>query len=200
LNLREDADLDAGVAATLLNGDAATILDGPVTADGYSWYQVETDAGTGWVVEGFLGSAIFATGDAATVDTDALNLRDAASLDGGVVAVLETGATVSVLDGRAEVDGYVWYEVEADAGTGWVAGSFLSPASDPIVGAELVVVTDVLNLRDGAGLDAEIVATLVTGDAVTVVGGPESADGYTWYQVETGAGTGWVAGAFLAAA
>ncbi len=34
-----------------MTGSEVTILDGPTSADGYDWYQVETDDGTGWVAQ-----------------------------------------------------------------------------------------------------------------------------------------------------
>ena len=36
-------------AGVLDTGASATIVDGPVDADGYSWYEVSTAAGDGWV-------------------------------------------------------------------------------------------------------------------------------------------------------
>ncbi len=50
VNLRAEADEGATVIATLQTGDHGTILDGPVSGDGYAWYQIETSQGTGWAV------------------------------------------------------------------------------------------------------------------------------------------------------
>jgi uncharacterized protein YgiM (DUF1202 family) len=73
-----------------------------------------------------------------------------------------------------------------------------TPAADFAVGDELVVADGPLNLREQAGVDAAVVTQLDTGSLVTVIGGPESAGDFTWYQVETSAGdSGWVAGEFL---
>jgi hypothetical protein len=57
--------------------------------------------------------------------------------------------------------------------------------------------TDLLNLRAAAGLDRGVIAQMVTGDDAYVIDGPVSAGGFSWYQVETIYGTGWVAGEFL---
>jgi uncharacterized protein YraI len=38
----------------LVGGEEGTVLDGPVEADGYNWFQVETAAGTGWVAGEYL--------------------------------------------------------------------------------------------------------------------------------------------------
>ena len=68
---------------------------------------------------------------------------------------------------------------------------------------DLVIVADgPLNLREEPKLSADVIRVLPDGFTMTVTGSPESADGYTWYQVafHTDAeDEGWVAGEFLAA-
>ena len=207
LNLREEAGLDADVIVVLGQGEALTITGAGQTADDSTWYPVITgDELEGWVAGEFLAAAGaatgFAVGDVVTVDTDALNIRDDASLDGEVLDVLPTGATMVVIGGPVEADEYTWYEVEVSADlSGFVAGDFLSAVVDLdlVAGDSAVVATDVLNVRSEASLDAEIVATLVTDDGVTILDGPVEADGYTWFEVSDGdASLGWVAGEFLA--
>ncbi len=56
---------------------------------------------------------------------------------------------------------------------------------------------DNLNLRQGAGLSHPIVAKLPHGTVMTVVGGPESADGFMWWELEGTLGSGWAAADFL---
>jgi WD40 repeat protein len=51
LNLRAEPSLDGEVLRKLQPGDRVTILDGPVEADGYTWWKVQTEDGTtGWTV------------------------------------------------------------------------------------------------------------------------------------------------------
>jgi L,D-transpeptidase-like protein/SH3 domain-containing protein len=59
----------------------------------------------------------------AEIDTDALNLRDAPSTLGDVLAVMGWGESVEVLDGPT-ADG--WYEVSYGDETGWALGDYLS--------------------------------------------------------------------------
>jgi hypothetical protein len=55
-----------------------------------------------------------------------------------------------------------------------------------------------LNLRAEPSLAAEIVGTLPSGAAETIVAGPAAADGIAWYQVTTADGlSGWCDGAYL---
>jgi hypothetical protein len=54
LNLRANPSRTAAVLAKIQTGDYLTITDGPVTADGYTWWKVEsanTNNQTGWVVQ-----------------------------------------------------------------------------------------------------------------------------------------------------
>lgn len=51
---------------------------------------------------------------------------------------------------------------------------------------------DRLNVREGPGLDFEIIERLDRGTYVTLLDGPRKADGYAWWRVETPSGmTGW---------
>lgn len=71
-------------------------------------------------------------------------------------------------------------------------------ASELGVGGNATVTEDGLNLRGNATTDAEVITTLSQGQQVSIIGGPEEADGLTWWQVELDHDTqGWVAEDFL---
>jgi hypothetical protein len=55
-----------------------------------------------------------------------------------------------------------------------------------------------LNIRVGPGLANDAIVCVPDGTQVTVLGGPETADAFTWWQVETPQGTGWAAADYLA--
>ena len=214
LNLRARASTAAEILMVLPEGASASVVGGPVSADGYDWYQLDVAGTTGWSATAFLASpasaddattsAGFLAASTVAVAADELNLRDEAGLGGGVVDVLPSGTTATVVGGPENVDGYDWYQVETDAGSGWVAGDYLTAAalggSGFGAGTAVVVDTDGLNLRAAAGLAAAIVTELANGTTATITADPVDADGYTWYPVATSAGSGWVAGAYLTAA
>lgn len=54
LNGRAEPGLGAAVVASFGNGAALTVVDGPRTADGYTWWLVRSDAGEGWSAADFL--------------------------------------------------------------------------------------------------------------------------------------------------
>jgi uncharacterized protein YgiM (DUF1202 family) len=210
LNLRADAGLDADVLAVMANGTTATVLSGPADADGIPWYEIDADGyGEGWSAGGFLslveeGAAsetfpidsilMVATGDGSN-----LNLREEPGLDAAVLDKLSDGSRVVVLDGPVSQDEYDWYELDTDLGTGWAAGTFLVYPADAIaVGDTVSVVDGTLNLREAAGLDAEVIDKLPEGTVLNVTNGPTVVDGWTWFEVSNDDyGPGWAAGEYL---
>jgi uncharacterized protein YgiM (DUF1202 family) len=206
LNLRADAGVDADVLALLPDGTIGVVADGPVTADNYVWYQLDIDGTLGWSAADWLSLAlsehtVMAIGTEAIVTADALNLRADATTSADVVTTVAAGSTATVLDGPVTADGYDWYQLDADGNTGWAVRDYLAfaPQSDAAIaiGDTATVNTDGLNLRDDATLDANVIVELTSGEQVTILDGPVEADGWTWFQVEATAGTGWVVGEYL---
>lgn len=209
LSLRDGPGLQAEVIAALPYGTVGTVTDGPVAADGYTWYAFSTaDYGAGWVAGEFLAPVVsggggFAVGTEVVVAAEDLNLRDAPSTSGTSLAALPLGMPLTIADGPVIADGHAWYAVSfaAQASAGWVAGEFLALAGDLVVfahGDEVVAAADGLNVRDAPMLGGAVVAQLAAGTGATITGGPLAADGYTWYQIATDAATaGWVAGEIL---
>ena len=70
--------------------------------------------------------------------------------------------------------------------------------SELAVGSNATVTGSGVNLRSSATTSAEVVETLSEGQQVSIVGGPEEADGYTWWLIEMDGNQGWIAGDFLA--
>jgi len=62
---------------------------------------------------------------------------------------------------------------------------------------EVVTSGSNLNLRQKVGLDQPVVAKLPPGTLMTVVDGPKSADGLTWWKLEGPLGKGWAAANYL---
>jgi uncharacterized protein YgiM (DUF1202 family) len=141
------------------------------------------------------------SGASLLVNTDTLNVRDVAGLSGSVLESLVLGDLVTDLGVTEAVDGYDWEQIHtADGVTGWVVTTYLTADSADLlltIDAVATVNTDSLNLRDAAGLSGSSIATLVSGDTVTILSASEAADGYLWYQVDSNSGTGWIAGDHL---
>lgn len=135
LHLRVAPGLSGGVLAALPLGMRVALLEGPVAADGYTWYRVQIpgQASEGWVAGEFLApspgvSATFALGDAVVIDGDGLNLRAAPALTGDAITQLAIGTEATVTGGPLPADGYWWYQIALDGTTpsGWVVADFLA--------------------------------------------------------------------------
>ena len=211
VNLRRSAGLSEGVVAILPGNTTAAITEGPVSVDGYRWYRMDTALGSGWAAGDFFTTVLdgplpeideFAVGDAVAVDTDALNLRHNPRLSSRVKAVMPTSAELTITDGITRSDGYDWYGVRSSRyGEGWCVAEFLTRSSNDsgiAVGDDVRVIDGELNLRSGPGTSSDVLTVLPNGASLSISGGPESANGYTWWEVSSSQfGAGWVAGQFI---
>ncbi len=133
IEIREAAMIDATVVSTLADGAVATVAEGPVAADDFTWFQITVgsgdDAVTGWAQGELLTGGIVVGTDAQVADGP-LNLRAEASTESEALAALETGDIVNVISGPEVVDGVAWFEVAAGDDTGFVAGRYLGAADE----------------------------------------------------------------------
>ncbi len=135
------------------------------------------------------------------------NLREGPGLAFGVRVRMQLGEVLTITDGPTTNDGYTWYAVQGGTLSGWAATIIFRkrttnpppppPSGQFGVGNVVSVNTDSLNLRSAPGTSAGVIATMPFGTRGTVAGGPQSANGYAWYQLSTAYGTGWSAGSFL---
>lgn len=210
LNVRSGPGTGYSVTDVFAYGDQALIIDGPSSADGYTWYEVTYGGGyySGWVAGDYLsyvssGGGDFGIGDTVYVNSDTLNVRSGAGTGYSVIDVLSYGDQATILDGPYTANGYAWYQISYGSGyTGWVAGDYLSYYSSGgfYIGQSVYVTGATLNVRSGAGTGYSVIDTLSYGTNATIVDGPYVSDGYTWYQIlYSGAYYGWVAGEYLGA-
>lgn len=209
--LRTNPSTEASHIVGLPIGTRGTVTEGPVKARGYSWVKVQTPLGTGWCAEQFLDPAPIspdsidklAIGSTLVVDTDFLNVRTHPGLDQDVVGTIGTGVKVEILAGPEITNNMPWYEIDTGDVVGWSVGTFLSSSESASVdrtfieGDSVYVNTDAVNLRDNAGLDSRVLTVLLQDTTGTVIGGPESASGHTWYRVRTAEGTGWASAQYF---
>ena len=126
LNLRSGPSLDSGVIMVMEPGSMVQVRG--AAANGY--FSVAYEQRVVGYAHGdylnFQSTGGFVDGDAVTVNTNALNMRDRAGVAGDVFAVLAEGEDLVVTGGPVDRDGYQWYRVRANAhGSGWVAGEYL---------------------------------------------------------------------------
>ena len=215
LNFRSSPSTSGSIIALLSAGTTGTIVGGPTSANGYTWYQFKTSSGTtGWGVQDWLAKTSggdnpppptnnkFQNGDTIRV-TETINFRSSPSTSGSIIAQLNPGTTGTIVGGPTSANGYVWYQFKTSGGTtGWGAQDWLEkssggnnpppPSNNRFQNGDTIRVTETINFRSGAGTSASIIAQLSAGTTGTIVGGPTTANGYVWYQFQTSGGTtGW---------
>jgi uncharacterized protein YgiM (DUF1202 family) len=132
LNIRTSAGRSAPVTASLPYGTAGEVTDGPIRADGYVWHEIDTDYGRGWAVGVYLAArgsgVVFAVGDTVVVDTNAVVLHSAPTLNSRELIAVPRGEELTITDPPVRQDGHDWYGVRSDEyGVGWAAGVYLIP-------------------------------------------------------------------------
>jgi uncharacterized protein YraI len=208
LYLRTGPGTGYGVITTMPTGTVCTVKGGPTVANGLTWYKLTTPYGEGWAAGEYLEktsggttpppAAKFVVGDRVRV-TAGLYLRTAPGFNGSVMTTMPTGTVCTVAAGPQSANGLTWYQLDTPYGRGWAAGEYLektSPSSGYAPGTKLKV-TAGLYLRTGPGFSTSVITTMPTGTTCTVVSGPQSANGLTWYQVDTPYGRGWAAGEYM---
>lgn len=153
---------------------------------------------------------VLAKGQPARVVAPAgLNMRQAPSASSALLLQLGTGVRVTIIEGPQSADGYTWWQVDDGQGNvGWVAErdattEWLSPQLGeaqpanraPRVGDRVQVTIAELTIRAVPGTDAAQLTRAREGQQFTVLAGPQSANGFTWYQIRSddGAVEGWAA-------
>lgn len=210
-NMRTSPTTTASIVTSLPSGTRGTVTDGPMSADGYTWYEISTASYTGWMatilfeLDTSTPAGKFAVGDHVKVSTDALNLRSSASTSGSIVATMPNGATGSVVDGPASGSGYTWYKLATSSyGTGWAVQDYLvkvsgstKPPGQFAAGDVVYVTDDNVALRSAAGVNRSLITTMAKGTKLTITYAYNRADGFEWYKVTGPYGAGWVAGVYL---
>jgi len=140
--------------------------------------------------------------DRLRVTVNGLRLRSGPGTGKGVIASLAKGTVVRNLFAEAvKANGYTWIKVEVDStgAVGWVASEFLGPVDQgwPI-GSMAHVAVSRANLRSSPSLSAGVVTTVGQGTTGTVVDGPGSGSGHTWYKLNFGDAQGWMSTTVLA--
>ncbi len=165
---------------------------------------------------------VFFSGETVLVSAeDGANFRAEPTASSDVVIVLAYGTEVELRTDEADTvvrGGVRWWPVRFDGEEGWIVGDYLEDHSGSVpvadddgidqgagfVAGEYVsaAIDEGVNVRSGAGLENEQIATIRAGDVVQVMDGPVAAEGTElgWYLVTDGEFTGYADGDLLAVA
>ena len=221
LNVREGPGVGYPVVAVATGGAELKVVQ---ISNGGHWYQVETAAGLGWLrhvytitrgnyddvpqqgvsphIYSVTRSAELGKAAHLVVNTAYLNVRSGPGVSNSILMVIPGGSRLLVTgaagDGR-------WYEIETNAGPGWVNAHYTAARGDfsrvrgaasGLWGAVPRAIVNVarLNVRSGAGAGSARLGFLPGGTTVGLDG--VSADGQ-WYRAQTSFGSGWLHKSYL---
>lgn len=177
VNVRAEATTDSDIVDTYQAGTRFEIVGGPVEGEDYIWYEVvgvgDLSDVQGWLV------------------TDFMDVIDAAP--GGSVQQSDDGSSGS--DGTQEESGQDIFDIDL---SGIEESS--APPINLEVGAIVQTTEDNLRIRSDPNAGGDIIVAVPTGTGLEVIGGPEQADNFTWYEVQLTDDeevSGWVASDFL---
>jgi uncharacterized protein YgiM (DUF1202 family) len=139
--MRTQPSSSAELVGQLGTGQTVTISEGPTTADGFTWWQVQDAQGnTGWVAERDAETVWLSppgtdpqpvnrapqVGDRVVVTMDSgqqLSLRAQPSTNGALITRVDPGRQFTVVNGPQNASGFTWYQIRSDDGTleGWAA-------------------------------------------------------------------------------
>ncbi len=147
-----------------------------------------------------VGSVTAQSTDTRVINTNGVRLRSGPGLGFQVYGPLGIGLAVTLLGSAGTVDGYAWSKIRIQSsGTeGFVASKFLSPPRQGglAIGTVIHVATangGAANLRGGPGTGYGVTRKLANGTEGIIRGYPQSANGYTWYEVAIAGTGGWLA-------
>jgi uncharacterized protein YraI len=133
-----------------------TFLGGVETANGYTWYEVESPSHEGWIASSYVSEVlptITATatrtrtpaasatpsatttrtaddeiriGDSIQTTAGMLNLRSGFGTNSSIIRTIPFGTTGTVLEGPRNATGYAWFRIQTPLGAGWVAGDYIT--------------------------------------------------------------------------
>ncbi len=207
VKLREAPSYEAAELARFAEGTEVQIVDGPVSGDDATWYEVDVNDEVGFMDADFLepapetptvpptstpGDTTGPVSGQATVSEN-VHVRSGPSTADSIVVTLQAGARVTLTG--AERNGFV--SVSAAGGDGWVAREFLIPVgttptptptatSTPSDAVRYVLET--VHLRSGPAESYESLGTLPVGTELELLGPIEG----QFAKVYSPLGAGWV--------
>ncbi len=141
LNMRTNPASSAGLILQLATGIRVTVVEGPTTADNFTWWRVDDGQGNvGWVADGDAETVWLSpqvgevqpvdraprVGDRVAVtmpDNGQLSVRVSPGTNATLVARVNAGEQMTVINGPQQAGGFTWYQVRSDNGgvEGWAA-------------------------------------------------------------------------------
>jgi uncharacterized protein YgiM (DUF1202 family) len=138
LNYRESPSANASLLGQFGAGQLVTILEGPISADNFTWWRIDDgQTNVGWAADGD-GDQIWLSpqlgdpqpvnrpprvGDRVVVSTGQLSVRSTPGTNSPLITRVDPGQEFTILAGPQAANGLNWYQIRNDSGSveGWAA-------------------------------------------------------------------------------
>jgi uncharacterized protein YgiM (DUF1202 family) len=196
INIRQSASTDASVQEVAYSGDAIKVASKTQGTDGYTWYKVELDSGaSGWVRSDLISST---TGTSASSASTASNTTRSTSRD--TASPTTDSASTTIASAPTSTASPSTTAASTPSSTSSTGASTRSTSASS--GRTATIASSdpdsPINVRSGAGTDAEVQDVAYGGDRIQITESKQGDDGQTWYKVEFESGTsGWVRSDFI---
>jgi hypothetical protein len=175
LHVHDQPAIAAPVSACIPDGTTAIVAEGPVQADGYTWWWLN---GLGWVAADYLlpSASINASPPAAA--------PAAAPVGASAAGATPAAGTPTAPSPPSVAAPPVTVRPVLPVGVVFATGDIV----------EVIGTADCLNVHARPSASGEVLECLPEGTAAAIVGGPVDAGGTTWWEL---GGHGWVDGDYL---
>lgn len=214
LNVRSTPSTSGTLLGSQAVGVLGTVVGGPTSANGYTWWNINYDSGAdGWSVEDNLTKTTTPTPTPTPAPTATLSANPPSITSGGsatltwsstnATSCTGTGFSASGASGSASVSptATATYSVTCTGagGTSPLASATVTvstvvtpPSTKFSIGDRVQVTGGRLNVRSAPSTSAKRLGRQSVGAMGTVLGGPTSANGYIWWNVNYDSGAdGW---------
>lgn len=215
LNVRNGVGTDKGYLTdssgnriTLQNNETVTITGKGNDSSGSLWYRVAINGMTGYVFGAYVditGSGGNASTDypekAAKVNASYVNVRSGAGTNYSVVTVASQNQEITVIGEENDSAGAKWYKIKVNNTTGFMHSDYVTLDQNHHGGGNSAVTypekaakvnASSVNVRNGAGTNNGVVATLALNTSITVIGEEKDGSGANWYKIKFDGGEGFM--------
>jgi N-acetylmuramoyl-L-alanine amidase len=192
--LRKGATQSYSVVGSIPTGQEVTVIDEFKNTFGEIWYRVQFGRVTGWsLAENFTAKKDAVIGKQAVISENNVAMRKGASSNYHLVKTLNNGDIVKIVDEFTNSLHEKYFQVETAGIKGWVKAEQVHVAEHlPAFLPTSMKVTHPSPVRRGASIYYSTVATLKSGQVVTVIDIFVTKEKEIWYRVDLGKIKGWV--------
>lgn len=194
VNLREAASLERNVVSQLMSNDLVTVHGETVGG----WYYVTAGALSGYVMSEYVSLDASEVSSSMNISntviinggsSDRVHLREGKTASSKSLGLYYSGTEVTCLSGKDDP----WVEVQIGQECGYMSAEYLNFGSSNVKSQHPTATvrqksSGYINVRLIPYIKSEIIATLNSGDSITILG--ETANG--WYYMQSGDMYGYV--------